>query len=118
MTVPLRLPPYKEDEFGQLLQGTLAMFLVILYMPPVYRTTFHIVSEKENKVRESMRMMGLLDFPYWASWYTHYTIVSTLISTLVWLIMIYGIISNTQSWIIFFTDWLYGQSLFGLILIT
>ena len=118
MAVPSRLPPYTEDEFGQFLTGTLSFFMVIMFVPPVYRTTYRIVAEKENKVKESMRMMGLADFPYWASWYTYYTIINTSIAILTWIIMVFGIISKSDSWIVFCTVWFYGQSLFGLILIT
>ena len=118
MAVPSRLPPYIDDEFGQFLTGTLSFFMCIMFVPPVYRTTYRIVAEKENKVKESMRMMGLSDFPYWASWYTYYTILNTLIALLTWLVMITGIITKTESWIVFSIVWLYGQSLFGLILIT
>ena len=118
MAVPSRLPPYTDDEFGQFLTGTLSFFMIIMFVPPVYRTTYRIVAEKENKVKESMRMMGLADFPYWASWYTYYTILNTSIALLTWLIMILGIIGKTDGWIVFCIVWLYGQSLFGLILIT
>lgn len=118
MAVPSRLPPYVDDEFGQFLTGTLSFFMVIMFVPPVYRTAYRIVAEKENKVKESMRMMGLSDFPYWASWYTYYTIINTSISFFTWLVMVTGIISKTDSWIIFAIIWLYGQSLFGLVLIT
>ena len=37
----------------------LTFFLIIMYIPPVYRTTYRIVQEKDSKVKESMRMMGL-----------------------------------------------------------
>jgi arabinogalactan endo-1,4-beta-galactosidase len=34
----------------------------------MYRTVYRIVFEKFSKAKESMRMMGMSDFPYWASW--------------------------------------------------
>jgi hypothetical protein len=39
-----------------------------------------MVSEKESKARESMKMMGLVDFSYWLSWWTHYFIIQELSS--------------------------------------
>ena len=56
--------------------------MLITFVPPVYRTVYRIVAEKENKVKESMRMMGLKDFPYWASWYTFYSANNTVIAIL------------------------------------
>ena len=75
MTVPARLPPYTEDEFGRFIEGVLTFFLIIMLIPILYRTTYRIVSEKESKVKESMRMMGLKDFAYWISWFTYFTLV-------------------------------------------
>ena len=43
MTVPTKLPPFVEDDFGQLLKAVLAFFLVIMYVPPIYRTAYRIV---------------------------------------------------------------------------
>lgn len=68
-------------------------------------------------MKESMKMMGLKDLPYWGSWLAYYTIVNTVLSTLSWLILTYWVIVKTQGWVLFAGLWLYGQSLFGLLLI-
>jgi hypothetical protein len=49
---------------------------------PVYRTLQRIISEKETKARESMKMMGLKDSSYWLSWFTYYLIITVIISIL------------------------------------
>jgi hypothetical protein len=48
----------------------------------MYTVVFFIVNEKEARTKESMRMMGLTDFPYWASWLCYYTIINTLTALL------------------------------------
>jgi ATP-binding cassette subfamily A (ABC1) protein 5 len=53
----------------------------------VYRTSYRIVAEKENKVKESMRMMGLRDTAYWLSWFSYYTLLNTTISFFTYLIL-------------------------------
>ena len=118
MAVPTKLPPYVDDEFSMLLTGVLSFFLLVMYVPPMYRTSFRIVAEKESKVKESMRMMGLEDTSYWLSWYTYHTLVNTVISLLTFIILFKGVTSRTSGVILFFTVWLFGQSLFGLLLIT
>jgi ATP-binding cassette subfamily A (ABC1) protein 5 len=65
----------------------LSFFLLIMYVPPVYRTSYRIVAEKENKVKESMRMMGLRDTAYWLSWFSYYTLLNTTISFFTYLIL-------------------------------
>lgn len=118
MVVPSRLPPYIIDEFGQLITQALAFCLFIIFIPPIFRTTYRIVAEKESKVKESMRMMGLQDFPYWASWLTHFTLTNTVLSLIVWAILYTKVTSRSDGWILFLLVWLFGQSLFGLILVT
>ena len=96
----------------------LTFFLIIMYIPPVYRTTYRIVQEKDSKVKESMRMMGLQDFAYWSSWYSYYTMINTAISLISWAILYFLVFSKTAWWLILAMLWLFGQSLFGIILIT
>ena len=118
MVVPSRLPPYIIDDFGSIITGIFSFCLFVMYIPPIFRTTYRIVAEKENKVKESMRMMGLLDTPYWLSWLTYYSIVNTAMSSIVWVFLYSKVMSRTQGWILFAIIWLFGQSLFGLILVT
>jgi hypothetical protein len=102
-----------------------------MYIPPLYRTVYRIVQEKETRVKESMKMMGLGDFAYWLSWFTYYTTVNFVISFLSWGMLngIWKVLRNirgfpdlvvmkeTDDFILLSSLFLYGQSLFGLVLI-
>ena len=74
----------------------------------MYRTSFRIVAEKESKVKESMRMMGLEDTSYWLSWNTYHTIVNSIISIFSWIILFSYVMPKSSGWILFFTIWLFG----------
>ena len=108
MVVPSRLPPYVVDDFGQVITGMLSFCLYLMFIPPVFRTTYRIVAEKESKVKESMRMMGLRDTPYWLSWLTYYTLINTLLVTIVWAILFTKVISKTNGVILYLFLWLFG----------
>ena len=108
MAVPSRLPPYSTDDFAQLLNSVLSYFFLIMFVPPMYRTSYRIVAEKENKVKESMRMMGLRDTAYWLSWFTYYTLLNTSISFITYIILYYSVTSKISGWILFLTVWLFG----------
>ena len=56
------------DLFQEYLAILLPLFLLLGYIPPVYNMTFKIVREKENRAKETMRIMGMTDLPYWMSW--------------------------------------------------
>ena len=75
--------PQKLDELNVFLYQAMAFFFMVMFIPLIYRTIFRIVSEKQSRVKETMRMMGMGDFAYWASWFTDYTFKNLLISLLV-----------------------------------
>ena len=49
--------------------------------------TFKIVREKETRIKETMRIMGMTDLPYWLSWLVFYTFVNTVVTTISWAIL-------------------------------
>ena len=61
--------------------------ILLLYVLPVYNMVFFIVKEKEYRAKESMRMMGLSDAPYWLSWWVYYTLINTVTAFLAWLVL-------------------------------
>ena len=90
--------------------------LVVIYIVPLYNNVFLIVKEKESRTRESMRMMGMTDFPYWLSWFVHFTIINTILSTVAWAILCINVITYSDKFLILAFFWLYGESIFGIIL--
>lgn len=87
MTVPMTLNQAKVDDFGQFIQSLFTFFVLVMYIPPLYRTVYRIVQEKESRVKESMKIMGLGDGAYWLSWYLYFTLVNIAISFLAWAFM-------------------------------
>jgi hypothetical protein len=109
MTIPMKMPKFVKDDFQIMLGTTLSLFVLLMYIPAIYRTVYRIVQEKETRAKESMRMMGLQDMPYWASWFIYYLIVNTCLTTLSWFFM-FGIFKHTSYamlWVFFFS---YGLS--------
>jgi len=117
MVSPFRIDPYVQDSFAQVLQMTLVFFMLLMFIPALYRTVYRIVAEKATKAKESMRMMGLTDFPYWASWFTYYTIVNTTLCALAWCVVYGYVFKNSSGVLLFLMFFIFGQSVFGLILI-
>lgn len=99
------------------MQISLTAIVFLMYIPPLYRTVYRIVVEKESKVKESMRMMGMTDISYWLSWFTYYSFVNLLVSTLSWLILNFAVFNHTNGFLVWILLWLFGQSLFSLILL-
>ena len=84
------------------------LFMLLGYIPPVYNLTFKIVREKETRTKETMRIMGMADLPYWLSWFVFYTLINTVVTTLAWGILLINVINYSQPVYLWLLFWLYG----------
>ena len=112
--VPFKTDKYIKDDFSLIFSNMMPFFMLLIYILPTYRIISNIVSEKESKARESMKMMGLVDFSYWASWFFYYLILVTIISGLCIGILCINVIKYSNRGLVFLFFELYGVSLFGL----
>lgn len=110
---PLPTDVTVKDPFQQGLAILLPLFLLLAYIPPVYNMTFKIVREKETRAKETMRIMGMTDLPYWMSWFVFYTLINTIVSTLAWVILLPAVINYSQPFYLWIFFWLYGEAVFG-----
>ena len=116
MMAPVPGSVAQEDDFVAAESVLLPFFLLLGYIPLVYGFIFLIVREKENRVKETMRIMGMTDLPYWLSWFAFYTIVNTIVTTVSWGILLTNVVvfsSKGYMWLFF---WLYGEAVFGQII--
>jgi ATP-binding cassette subfamily A (ABC1) protein 3 len=88
------------------------MFLAFPLIVPFCRFTFFLLKEKESKIKESMKIMGLTEMAYWASWLFHYFLYFTLISLLDTLI-ITTILTDSSFLFIWFWLWIYCMTFFA-----
>jgi ATP-binding cassette subfamily A (ABC1) protein 3 len=112
--VPYKSDSYIKDDFDRVIKAMLPFFMLLMYILPVYRLISNIVSEKETKARESMKMMGLSDFSYWLSWFVYYFIIVLIISIASTIILSANVFKYSNKGIIFLYFFIYGLSLFGL----
>ena len=88
MTAPVPGTAAVDDAFTPALVTLLPLCVMLSYITMVYNMVFKIVIEKESKAKETMRIMGMTDLPYWLSWLTFYTVINTVVSTLIWGVLI------------------------------
>ena len=87
--------------------------MLLVYIFPISKLTERMVSEKESRARESMRMMGMTDFAYWASWFTYYTVQVTIITIIGLAMLKWSVFPASDGFLIFLFFWVYGMSQFG-----
>lgn len=86
--------------------------MTIIFVAPIYRLVYNVVGEKQQKVRELMRIMGLTDAPYWLSWFFYYTTIMTGICLVISTMSIF-LFTHTSWLVLFIYFWMYGMSLFS-----
>lgn len=94
----------------------LPLFILLGFIPPVYNITFKIVREKETRMKETMRIMGMTDLPYWLSWFIFYTLMNTIITTMAWGFLLPSVIHYSNKGYMWLFFWLYGEAIFGQII--
>uniref|UniRef100_A0A8C6U9M4 ABC transporter domain-containing protein n=1 Tax=Neogobius melanostomus TaxID=47308 RepID=A0A8C6U9M4_9GOBI len=83
-------PCYVEDEFLRSLTRSLPMFMTLAWVYSVAMIVKSIVAEKEARLKETIRIMGLRSSIYWLSWGVSSFLPLAFSSLLLALIMKYG----------------------------
>ena len=96
--------------------GQFGIYLVLPLMIIYLRMTYALLYEKEKKLREGMKMMGLTNTSFYLSWIITYFVIYTIISIIATLLLsnilfIYQIESkvfpNTDGAVIWLVYWLF-----------
>ncbi|KAL5014325.1 hypothetical protein ScPMuIL_008595 [Solemya velum] len=83
-------PPFVKDPLISVIQFQLPFFLMLSFVLSSLMITKSIVFEKERKLKESMKMMGLSNFIYWASWFLKCLIYMSIT------LIIYGVLISVK----------------------
>lgn len=83
----MKVPAYTKDDAGNFLMGRFAPYVVLPMILPFLRMCYGLMIEKEKKIREGMKIMGMKDSSFYYSWILYYMVIYTCISLLVSLIL-------------------------------
>ncbi|XP_059388729.1 cholesterol transporter ABCA5-like [Carassius carassius] len=89
----------------------ISIYLVLAFTPFVSFLIFNVVAEKEQRLKDTMGMMGLYDSAFWLSWGLLYAALVTTMSILMAVIATCTpLFSNSNFFVIFLLIFLYGIS--------
>ncbi|KAM4691856.1 cholesterol transporter ABCA5 [Rhinophrynus dorsalis] len=99
-------------EVDLLYHGLMSVFIVMAFSPFGYMLATHVVFEKEKKLKEFMKIMGLHDSAFWLPWVLLYSGFIWVISLLMAVVTTTLYPFNKSNWfLIFLLYFLYGISL-------
>ncbi|XP_033114079.1 ATP-binding cassette sub-family A member 3-like [Anneissia japonica] len=109
-------PDYREDVFISTIQFLLPILMVLAFIYSSGTIVKELVIEKETRLKESMKMMGLANWIHWLAWFVKsYTFL--LISTiLIVLLLKFGKVfeySNGIVLLLFFMLWMFASTMWS-----
>ena len=104
-------PCYLQDGFLQAIEHVMPLCLAISFIYTVSMISQTIVYEKEIRLKEVMKIMGLYNSVHWLAWFITYFIQLTSIMIIITLILHYGnILMHSNPFLIFFLLEIYSVS--------
>jgi len=113
IVAPEKYTVLKTDSFGNFIGFLLPFFIVIAYLSPMIILVFRMVREKETRVKEGMKIMGLTESSYFFSWLLHYICLTTFHSIFNSAILM-GVFKFIPFGYVFLFFWLYGICIFSM----
>lgn len=92
---------YETDDFQFVISSTLGIFYMLSFLYPVSRMIRALVLEKEQKIKEGMKMMGLTDFAYNLSWLITTVTQMALVSGLIVLVTMSSVFEYSNPFLVF-----------------
>ncbi|XP_052276886.1 ABC-type organic anion transporter ABCA8B-like isoform X3 [Dreissena polymorpha] len=91
-----------------------SLYFVVAYSPFINFLMVNLVAEKEKKIKEGMKMMGLRDAAFWLSWGFVYSVIIIIVSAAVAVIAYTtSFFSHSNLFLFFLLLVLYGLSFIG-----
>ena len=110
---PFGTPPYVQDGFADTVSSVLGLFFTIIYMWPVTRLVKGIVEEKQLRIKEGMRMMGLPDSALFCSWFATYALIFFLTAIGITIVTSRSVYEHSNKFYIFIFFFFFALSTFA-----
>lgn len=92
---------YRTDQFQEIIASTLGIFYMLAFLYPVSRAVRVLVSEKEGRMKEALRMMGLPDLIYHGSWFITFQLQWIVTNVLILLVVNNSVFRYSNNWLVF-----------------
>jgi ATP-binding cassette subfamily A (ABC1) protein 3 len=110
---PFPVPEHNEDAFSSSFGEVLVLLFTLAYVPLVTKIVKQLVEEKELKLKETMRIMGVNNAALAGAWFTTYMIIFAITALLITIMTSGNVFKFSDKGIIFFFFWFFGISVFA-----
>ena len=107
---PFPVSGFKESPFYDAAKNVFALLFLMAFLYPAFVLIRSIVQEKETRIREGMRMMGMGEVELFTAWYITYSVIFAFVAVLVTALTAGNIFSHSNFFLLFVNFWLFGLS--------
>ncbi|XP_065570568.1 ABC-type organic anion transporter ABCA8-like [Artemia franciscana] len=108
-------PAYTDEASLYPLRAIIPLYMTLVLSQFITYLLTLVVGEKEKKIKEGMKMMGLRDSVFWLSWFLIYFLLVLFLATVSTLVLFsIGVFQNTDYGLLFLLFILYGLSVISL----
>jgi len=106
--IPFPTPAYTKDTFARIVSGVFGLFFVLVYLWPLTRIMKCLVEDKENKINEVMKMMGMPSAIITQGWYITYASLWLLPCVLIVATCSTTVFEHSNKFLVWLFFWLFG----------
>lgn len=103
-----KMEEYTDDPLPEGLRGSTDFYTSLPLLLIFLRYIYSILSEKEKKIREGMKMMGMTNFSFYSSWVITYLVIFTIINLGQTIIQKLFVFKETNFFLLFLLFWMFS----------
>ena len=111
--MPMKYVNYKTDKLGDYMDFIIPFFIIVAYMANLCLYVYRMVSEKESRVKEGMKIMGLEEGIYFLSYFLQYLVINIFVALINTIIVNY-IFKTIPFYYIYLLFFFWGMNVFAL----
>lgn len=107
---PFPTRQYTDDEFQSIIKTVMGVLYLLGFLYPISRLISYAVSEKEQKIKEGLYMMGLKDEIFYLSWFIAYAVQFAISSGIITVCTMSTLFKYSDMSVVFIYFFLFGLS--------
>ena len=111
--MPMKYVDYRRDKLGDYMAFIIPFFIIVAYICPLCLYVYRMVSEKESRAKEGMKIMGLGEGIYFFSYFLQYLVIDIFVSIFNTVIVVY-VFTKIPFYFIYILFFLWGLNVFAL----
>ncbi|CAL1171712.1 unnamed protein product, partial [Cladocopium goreaui] len=106
--IPFPTPAYTDDPFASFVESVFGLFFVLVFIWPLTRIMKSLVEDKEARINEVMKMMGMPAEAILLGWYLTYGLLWIIPAALMTVVCWDSVFQHSNKLLVFIFFWLFG----------